>query len=167
MKKDAAGPRIAEYGGRGALAKWLRVAALRELMSLRRVDSARDRRHAQGPPPAVTGADPELAIIRGKYAREFNAALRAAFDALSAQHRHALRLQFLDGLNLADAARALGVSRATAGRTVLAAREELFAQTARLLRARLHVDDQELESLLRVVRSRLEVSLRSVLATRP
>ncbi len=156
-------PKISEYGGRGALDKWLRVAILRTAASLARSDRARAERHAEGPPPALSVVDAELAIIRGKYGPDFNAALREAFDTLSPAHRNVLRLHFIDGLTLPEVGRAINASRATAARMILAAREHLYEEVARRLHARLGVDARELESLLAVVRSALDVSLRSAL----
>lgn len=155
--------RIAEYAGRGPLAGWLRVAASRTAISLRRSDDVHERRRADGPPPVLAMIDPELAAIQRKYGSMFNDALRSAFDALSADQRTVLRLHFVDGLNLADIGRVLGASRATIGRRVLEARNHLYDRTATTLRARLGVSDKELESLLAVVRSKLDISLQSVL----
>ncbi len=60
----------------------------------------------------------------------------------------------------------MSASRATAARMILAAREHLYDEVARLLHARLGVGPAELESLLAVVRSGLEVSLRTALENR-
>jgi RNA polymerase sigma-70 factor (ECF subfamily) len=160
-------PKIHEYGGRGSLAKWLRVVILRTATSLGRSDRARAKRHAEGPPPALAVVDAELAMIRGRYESDFNAALREAFGTLSPAHRNVLRLHFIDGLTLPEVGRAVNASRATAARMILAAREHLYDEVARLLHARLGVDARELESLLAVVRSGLEVSLRTALGAAP
>lgn len=164
VKDEQGRARIDEYAGRGPLASWIRVAILRTAISLKRTDHAHEKRRDSGPPPALSIVDPELAIIQRKYGREFNDALRRAFAMLSAEQRTVLRLHFIDGLNLADIGRVLGASRATVGRRVLDARTTLYEATAGLLRARLGLDARELESLLSLVRSKLEISLHSALA---
>jgi RNA polymerase sigma-70 factor (ECF subfamily) len=161
---DGQPPRIASYGGRGPLGGWLHIVALRLAGGLRR----RERDHApldeSDPPTALPVVDPELALVKEKYGPIFSAAFKEAFAALSSDERNLFRLFYLDGLNLDGLAVVLQVSRATAGRRMLAARERLLEGTLDLLRARLALDTDELESLLGVVRSRLEVSLHALLA---
>ncbi|MEM1013744.1 MAG: transcriptional regulator, partial [Planctomycetota bacterium] len=56
------------------------------------------------------------------------------------------------------------VHRATAARWLVSARETLAKDTQRILRARLHVTQSEIESLHRLVRSDLDVSLCRILS---
>ena len=112
-------PRISEYSGRGSLAGWLRIAALREASKVARHERTEARLRPDDPPPALT---PEEQTIRARYGDAFNEAFRAAFAALPAEERLLLRLHFVDGLNLDRLAVALYCSRATAGRRLLAAR---------------------------------------------
>jgi RNA polymerase sigma-70 factor (ECF subfamily) len=153
-------PRIADYAGRGPLAGWLRVVALRLASDLRRDDGAAER---EGAPP-IPAVDPEMQLIKRRYGEAFSRAFADAFAALDAEERNLFRLFYLDGLNLDRIAKLLQVSRATAGRRMLAARQRLLAGTLALVGQRLEVDPDELESLLGVVRSRLEISLPGLLA---
>ena len=82
-----------------------------------------------------------------------------AFLLLAPEERNAMRLTYTHGLNLEGVAKALGVSRATAGRRLLSCRERVREETLRLLKERINASPAELESLLGVVRSRLELSL--------
>ena len=152
--------RIADYDGRGALASWVRVAALRAASNLRRDDAARAARDANGAAPSsLTAVDPELALIQRRYGDEFRTALRDAFAALTEEERNVLRLYFNDGLNLDGIARVLGLSRATVGRRMISGRERVLAETLRLLGERIDASPTELLSILGVVRSKLDVSL--------
>ena len=156
-------PRIEDYSGRGSLVSWLRVAALRAASNLRRSEDARDRVEAHAPAPGGVPLDPELALVRSRHSHEFEQALRDAFGSLDERERNLLRLHFLDGLGIDGLAPVFGVHRATVARWLAAARQRLQDAVLELLRARLEVDAKELESLTRVVRSDLEISLQTLL----
>jgi RNA polymerase sigma-70 factor (ECF subfamily) len=156
-------PRIEDYSGRGTLASWLRVAAVRAASNLRRSEGARDRVEAKAPAASPVPLDPELALVRARHAGEFERALRDAFAGLDERERNLLRLHFLDGLGIDGLAPVFGVHRATAARWLAAARTRLHDGVLALLEARLEIDARELESLARVVRSELEISLQSLL----
>jgi RNA polymerase sigma-70 factor (ECF subfamily) len=152
--------KIEQYTGRGTFGSWLRVVTLRVASNLRRQDRPHAELDSAVPAPAL---DPELGVIQRRYGAAFRDALRDAFAGLEADERSLLRLFYLDGLNLERIAIVFHVSRATTGRRMAAARERLVTDTYRLLRERLNATSEELESLLRVVRSNLEVSLSALL----
>ena len=149
-------PRITEYTGRGALAGWLRIAAVREASKVQRHERVHAGLYPSEAPPAAT---PEEAAAFARYGDAFNEAFRLAFRGLQPEERVLLRLHFAEGLNLDRLAVALGFSRATAGRRILAVRTRLGDETMRLLGERLDASSTEVESLLRALRSRLDVSL--------
>ncbi len=149
-------PRITEYSGRGALAGWLRIAAVREASKVRRHERVHAGLQPSDPLPAAT---PEEEAAERRYGDAFREAFRDAFRGLGAEDRLMLRLHFAEGLNLDRLAAALGFSRATAGRRLLAARTRLCDQTMRVLGERLDASPAEVESLLAALRSRLDVSL--------
>jgi len=161
-------PRIADYSGKGSLGAWLRVAAIRVASNLRRAEGTRARLEAHGTSgdelQRELPLDPELALIRGRYKGAFTDAMRDAFAALAERERNLLRLHFQGGVGVDGLAPVFGVHRATAARWLAAARDELSGRVLELLKSRLAVDARELESLARVVRSDLDVSLRTLLA---
>src|SRR5262249_12507693 len=74
---DGKRTKICEYSGRGPLASWLRVVALRAAANLRRSD--RDHQpldDESGPPSQLPQSDPELALMRTKYGAAFHEAFR-------------------------------------------------------------------------------------------
>jgi RNA polymerase sigma-70 factor (ECF subfamily) len=152
--------KIAQYTGRGPLASWLRVVTVRVASNLRE----KDRPHAELEEAVPASAiDPELRVIQRRYADAFRAALRDALASLTPEDRSLLRFQYLDGLNIDKIAVIFQVSRATIGRRMIAVREKVMEEMHRLLRVRLRATPQELQSLLRVVRSDLSMSLSVVL----
>jgi RNA polymerase sigma-70 factor (ECF subfamily) len=156
-------PRIREYTGRGSLAGWLRISALRLASNLRRGDTTRHRLEARSPASAGPPVDPELALIRARHGRDFESVLADAFATLEERERNVLRLHFLDGLGIDALAAVFRVHRSTAHRWLSDARATLNDQVRARLRARLSLGARELESLMRVVRSELEISLRALL----
>jgi RNA polymerase sigma-70 factor (ECF subfamily) len=154
------GARLHGYTGRGDLRAWVRVAALREALQaqrrLRREVSVTDDRLID----ATTAGDPELAHVAARYRGELEAAFLAALAALASGERTLLRLHYLRGLTLDEMGAALGVHRATAARRIAGARDRLLALTRGQLRARLGVAEDELSSLIRVLRGQLDLSLR-------
>jgi RNA polymerase sigma-70 factor (ECF subfamily) len=148
-------PRITEYGGRAPLAAWLRVAAIREAGKVRRHENVHAALRPDTPRPPPT---PEEDAIRARYGKAFEEAFSDAFRALPAEDRLTLRLHFAEGLNLDGLASTFGFSRATAGRRMLQARARLKDETMRLFGERLDASGTEVESVLRVLRSGLEVS---------
>ena len=87
----------------------------------------------------------------------------AAIVVLSTRDRALLRYTYLDGLGLDELATIYKVSRATAHRHLVKARETLGAAVEAHLVAELDVSSDELHSLRRVVQGDLELSLRRVL----
>jgi RNA polymerase sigma-70 factor, ECF subfamily len=155
-------PRIASYGGRGALASWVKVVAVREGLMARRA-----RRGVVDDDDALELAagreDPELDHMRSHYQREFREAFAQAFETLEPSERNLLRYHLVDRLGIDHIATIEGIHRATVARRLARVRERLNLETRARLTRRLCIDGGELESILRLVRSRLEVSVRRLL----
>jgi len=169
--KDGARPKIAEYSGRGALESWVRVIAIRAAIDLRRqgagaVDQGGAKPDDERPQSKEMEVDPELDYIKKRYRQEFNEAIRQAVAALTAEQRELLQLHFLDGLTLDQLAVRFGVHRATVARRIATAREAIGDEAHRLLRAWLRANESELQSLTRVMRSQLDLSLAGLLKGR-
>jgi RNA polymerase sigma-70 factor (ECF subfamily) len=160
----ASPPKIAEYAGRCDLASWIKVVVVRTgLDLLRKRKPEREQPEdllADLPSP---GDDPELAHLKARYGAAFQTALRDAATALSPRDRNLLRQHHVDGLTVDQLARVHQIHRVTAVRWVVAARETLASETRRLLEGRLAVDESELASIMRLVRSEIDFSLRGIL----
>jgi len=110
--------------------------------------------------------DPEITYMKEKYRREFREAFLAALDRLSARQQSLLRYHYVDGLNIDEIGTIYRVHRVTAYRWLEKARDELIRTTGELLQERLRVGDTEFDSILRMIRSQLHVSLQRYLADR-
>jgi RNA polymerase sigma-70 factor (ECF subfamily) len=91
-------------------------------------------------------------------------ALRAAFASLTPRERLLFRMHFIDGLTIDRIGVVFSVHRATIARWLASAREMVVDRTMAQLGDELRLDPAEFESLLRVVRSALDVSLQGLLA---
>jgi RNA polymerase sigma-70 factor, ECF subfamily len=154
-------PRIAEYSGRGRLLGWVRVAALHLSLNLFRNRDDQIARQ-EGADPALLlapGDDQELEYLRRRYQPEFKAAFQEALAALPDRQRELLRMSVVHGLSIDKIAPLYQTSRATAARWLAAARQAVLDDLHRRLRERLRLSPSEVESLARVLRSQLQISL--------
>lgn len=153
-------PRITEYRGSGDLRAWMRVTAMRAALKLIR----KENRETPASDDAVLEAsthddDPELAYMKAAYRAAFKAAFQEALDSLHARERLFLKQQIVDGLSIDELGGLHQVHRATAARWVASAREKLLTRTRRTFMMRARISSDECESIMRLVRSQLDVSL--------
>ncbi|MBK7864915.1 MAG: transcriptional regulator [Archangiaceae bacterium] len=156
--------KIAEYRGRGSLVHWLRATAVRDALKLKRSEKQHEPLNEALELERASVEDVELEIIRGRHASDFSAAFEASFAALSARERNLLRMHVLDALTIDQIGAFYRTHRTTAFRWLEAARHELARNIRRELQARLKLGGAELDSLMGVLRSRLDLSIRRVLA---
>jgi RNA polymerase sigma-70 factor (ECF subfamily) len=154
---------LREFSGRGDLRSYLRVIATRELVRV-----INKGRREVGVTEAFLdvlspASDPELGYLREHYRADVDAAMRAALAALADEPRALLRYSVVDGWSVDRIGALYGVHRATAARRVAAAREELGAAVRAELAARLAISVDEVDSIVRLVQSRIEVSLERLL----
>jgi RNA polymerase sigma-70 factor (ECF subfamily) len=157
VARDSILPRIESYNGRGPLGGWLRIVTARIATDLRRAQRREGRQREPAPLPRDQ-PDPELAYLKQRYGREFETALEKAFQELDAKESNLLRLHFLDGLAAPAIAPMYGVSARTIQRWIADAQSGILARVRRTLSERLKVSVHELDSLLGLVRSQLDIS---------
>jgi len=168
----ARGPAIARYSGHGNLGAWVRVTSMRAALNATRNKPPPDR-----PTQREAGVDdedlfefhaspddPELDHLKRTYRDAFRRAFLDTVAALPAEDRTLLRQSVIHGLTVRELARVHGVHHATVARRLAAAREQLVAGTRRILGERLAVSPRELDSIMQLIQSRLEVSLARALA---
>jgi RNA polymerase sigma-70 factor (ECF subfamily) len=151
------GPGLAGYTGRGDLRGYLRIAATR--LALNHVRDARRREQPQGDRLPDVIVDPELGRLRERYRAACEQALGAAIEQLSKRERTLLRQHLIDGVTIQQLAAHHRVHRATVTRWLDEAREAILVHVQRVLREQHGVGEDELTSVVRLVRSELDVSL--------
>ncbi|HEX3344105.1 MAG TPA: sigma-70 family RNA polymerase sigma factor [Polyangiaceae bacterium] len=157
-------PRLAEYAGRGELGAWLRVIAVRAV--LKRLRGRKPEAESDDALLAIRSAadDPELGYMKELYRHVFRESFGAAVDALDARDKVLLRQHFVDGLGVDDLAPLHHVHRATVARWLQRSRERLLDETRREFMKRARLGPRECDSVLRMVRSRIDVTLGKLLA---
>jgi RNA polymerase sigma-70 factor, ECF subfamily len=169
VARPSARPRIVEMAGRGDLAGLVRVAAIRTALNLRRSEKRHDHVLEDRAELAIMTPEdaPELAAIRAQNRVLLKAALEDAVAALSPRDRSVLRMHLVEQLDIDAIGHAYDVHRATAARWLQRIRADLRTGTLRRLHAQLGASAAEVESLIRAVDSRLDVSFRRLLAGPP
>ena len=166
VRGEGGAPKVLDYLGRGSLAHWLRAAALRVALNL--LESQKGGAGGHGGEEGLArlpaaGPDPELALVKQRYGPEFKAALEEALQGLSPRERNFLRLYFVQGLTVEQIGRMEGTHKSTVSRWLTRARETLLQDVRQRLKERLKLSPSELDSLLGVLQSQLDVSLLRVL----
>jgi RNA polymerase sigma-70 factor, ECF subfamily len=164
VASEKAGPRIAQYSGRGSLHSWLKVVAMRAALKLLQKQGKEipvEDRILKAVPMAAE--DPELHFIKDLYRAEFKAALFEAIHALSARELNLLEQHYIDGLTTYQIGALYHVHQVTAVRWLERARQSLLTKTRRSLMQRLQVDRLEYESIMRLIDSHLDITLRPFL----
>jgi RNA polymerase sigma-70 factor (ECF subfamily) len=162
-------PKLADYAGQGFLENWLRVTAVRIFLDLaKRKDRAREALPGEDDVLALPEpSDLALDVVKAEYREAVAAAMREAAKQLEPGDRHLLRQHFVAGLSIDQLGAVLGIHRATAARRIARAREQLVADTRKELARRLQLDPAELDEVIGLVMSRLDVSIGKLLATSP
>lgn len=155
--------KIALYSGRAELASFVRVVATRVALSMLRGHDRRATDDSGLDLLASGDDDPELAYLKELYRDEFRAAFAIAVQRLPSRDRSLLRYQIVEGLSIDEIAAIYDRPRSSVGRHLLEARARLVQDTRVVMRAQLGVDDDELRSILRLVRSAVDVSVRRLL----
>lgn len=154
------GAALRDYAGRGDLRGYVRVSATRAL--IRAIN--RGRREVAVDDGEVFDRmmphdDPELAILRAQYRETVDAAMRTALSRLDGRSRALLRYQLIDGWSIDQVGKLYGVHRATAARWLGDARQLLGDLIRSELAARLQIAASEVDSIVRLVQSRVDMSL--------
>ena len=153
---------LAEYTGRGDLRGYLKVTATREL--IRVINKGRKEQPIE---PMLDRFQiervPELSLLRDKHGPAIAAAMRAALEKLPERDRALLRYTLVDDWTVDQLGELYGVHRATAARWAAAARDKLGELIRDEIAKRLAIDTSEVESLIALVRSRIDVSLERIL----
>jgi RNA polymerase sigma-70 factor (ECF subfamily) len=154
--------RLRRYSGTGSLRGWIRVAARRLAVDIKRREGASLRRTAQLP-SALASRHPEWELVRRRYREPLEAALRAAIDDLSSRDRLVLRLYLLRGENIEAIGKIYGVHRATVARWIAAAQQAIVVAVLGRLEQQLGLPASEFQSLAQDLWSQIEITLSSVL----
>ncbi|HEY0476618.1 MAG TPA: sigma-70 family RNA polymerase sigma factor, partial [Kofleriaceae bacterium] len=161
---DGGPPEIGDFSGRGDLRSWIRIMAVRQALRrqrrARREVSLEDDRLLQH---VVGAGSPESDHLKGSYRQEFQRAFAAALRALPDRERTLLRQHYIDALTIDELGGLYRVHRSTAARLLVRARQVLRDATRARMMAQLEVRPEDLDSIMRMIRSQMEITLRGLL----
>ena len=150
-------PRLEQYAGRSALKSWVGLVAKRVAIDVAREEEL----GAPAGPQTLAGLikeTAELQLVQRDAAQKVTVALKAALEGLDERDRLLLRRHYLEGQTHAEIAQELGSTRSTVALWIEKARERLLKQTRLGLKSRTRLGSGELDSLLQVVASHLDLS---------
>ncbi|MCU1281531.1 MAG: polymerase, sigma-24 subunit, subfamily [bacterium] len=151
------GPKIGDYSGKGSLAGWLRVIAVRVAIDLRR---ATGRMTSAIPEDLISAnATSDAVYVKRRYRAVLQDAINRAIVDLSDEQRVLLRRHFVEGVTFDALAAAAGVHKVTVWRQIVAARNLIVASMRSAVGVGALVGSNEFESILRTVQSQLDFSL--------
>jgi RNA polymerase sigma-70 factor (ECF subfamily) len=157
-------PRIAGYQGRGPLAVWLRLAAVRLAIALRKARQGEGEGREEIDGLATGAADPELAFFKTHYREELRAAVEGALLSLPARDGNLLRLHFFERLSPEIIGAMNGVSARTVQRWLAEVRGRIMADARRRLTERARLDAAQLDSVIGLVGNQLDLSITRLFA---
>jgi len=157
-------PALAGYSGTGSLEGWVRATAVREAMALNRQRNRNSGGDVESALEAqIPWFDREISLFKQIYREPVSRAFAAACLDLDANERALLRLHYVDGVTTANLATMYGISRATLIRRLAAARETLVNRVKAVLRADTGITEQDFDSVLRLVKSQIDLRLSTIL----
>lgn len=152
---------LLQYGARAKLARWLRVAVMRDYNAThRQLDTQDDSRLAE---LLVTATGPDLRAFHHSFKGAVSGAFRDAVRSLSDKDRAVLRHHLVEELSVDRIGALYDVHRSTAARWLVSIRTQLHHSTRESLCTRLQLSDSEFESAMQVVLSGLSYSIGSEL----
>jgi RNA polymerase sigma-70 factor (ECF subfamily) len=161
-------PRIAQYAGRGPLEAWVALAAQRSLLSMLRARGSVSRSDPTEGLWEVWTATADLERdLSQRYAETIKEALRLVVQSLPVRQRMILRLSIVEDVSLSQIARMLKVNQSTISRTFHLSLDRVNEELRTKLKAIHGMRDSEVESVVRELRSRIDLSLSGVFADPP
>ena len=149
--------RIGTYAGSGPLAGFVGTAVRRHAMRLKE-NAGRFQGEEELVERFAVDLDPETSILRDHYRTIFNRALAQSLRRLPRRDRIILRLNLVERVSTERIARMHGVSQPTISRWIQHAAATIFASVRELIGAQLAVDTAELDSILQLVRSHIDLT---------
>jgi RNA polymerase sigma-70 factor (ECF subfamily) len=113
------------------------------------------------------GRDLEFDYIQARFRDDFKRAFTLAVASLTKRQRSLLGFHYAERLTIEQVAGVYRVSRATAARWLSDARAQLLAETRRLIAERLATSDSEIDSMMKLLGSRVDLSLSMFLRPTP
>ncbi|NTX50136.1 transcriptional regulator [Myxococcus sp. CA039A] len=166
MPREEAPSRLLGYSGMGPLLHWVSISAVRLALRMRKAQGEESHVEAEvlAAHPAPGGL--ELGFVREEARGHVRAAFIRAVASLDDEDRELLRLHFVERLSLERMGALFDLHKSTLSRRLSAVQTLLEKRTRRALAERLSLPEPEVDSLMRAIHGRLDLSLSGLLAVR-
>lgn len=151
-------PKLHRYSARGPLAGWIQVMMSRRVLDLQRESHAHVELEEVLLGTLTTDAAPEVELLKQRFRGSFSEAFRVAITRLQVRQRNLLRQCYLDQLSLEEMGLFYRVHRATVARWLADARTALLELMRDEVSQRLGIGRLEVDSIICIVSSRLDLS---------
>lgn len=152
-------PAIDGYSGTGSLAGWFRAIVTRAVLDLVGRDREKPVDETLFDALATAEDTAETSHLREVYRAELRASFAEACARLTNQERNLLRYAFVEGLGIDEVAAVYKIHRATAARRLATARESVGRHLRDVLTERLAVSETDLQSIVRLVLTSVDLSI--------
>ncbi len=159
LVKDKRTPDIMAYIGRGPLAHWVQVAAMRAATSRKRKKKREVPMELPDVVDSLLTTDPELAPFADEIKQPFAEVFAKALDTLTPRERNVLRMYLIDGVSAESIGSMYRVHRATVARWITKARQKVHRETRRGLAAAVEMKAGSFESVLGMMWNGIDLSL--------
>jgi len=161
-------PRIHQYVGRGPLEAWVAMTAQRSLLSMLRSRGSASRSAPADELWELWSAASGLERDEShRFADTIRETLRQVIQSLPVRERNVLRLSIVEDVSLSQIARMLNVNQSTVSRAFHACLDKVNEEMRVRLKALHGMRDSEIESVVRDLRSQIDLSLSGVFADAP
>jgi RNA polymerase sigma-70 factor, ECF subfamily len=150
--------RLLAYSARAPLHSWLRTVMTNKAIDLVRKSSREVELDEVVLGDLATEGAPELEVLKKQFKGVFSTSFALAVKQLTPRQRNLLRQHHLDELSLEEMGALYSVHRATTARWLAEARVALLENTRKEVSVRMGIGTQEVDSIMRVVKSRLDIS---------
>lgn len=160
-------PRILELVGKGDLRALVKVVAVRRALNLQRAERGLRIEPSEALADAIAEhTSPELDALKGQHRALVKAALSDALASLDPESRTLLRLSLLHELSIDELAAMHHLHRSTVARRIAKIRDNLRTVMHERLVVALGRSSPDVDSMLRIANSGLEISFERLLASR-
>lgn len=166
MPRAEAPSRLLGYAGTGPLLHWVSISATRLALRMRKALGEESHVEAEvlAAHPAPGGL--ELGFVREEARGHVRAAFVRAVASLDDEDRELLRLHFVERLSLERMGALFDLHKSTLSRRLTAVQSLLEKRTRRALAERLSLPEPEVDSVMRAIHGRLDLSLSGLLEGR-
>ena len=165
---EASLPRIVELAGQGDFRALFRVIAVRTGLNLLRGERRRKKHEDDAVIDRLCATDSSLRpLMRAEAVLLLREAIERAVRGLTSRERTLLRLHFSHGLTIDGIGRLYNVHRATAARWLCGVRETIESRVKDIVRENQGQTTTNLNELLHLASSQLQLSFERILATTP